>query len=64
MIKNGFKTSTKLPSKLAAGNYVIRHEIIALHSGSNVNGAQLYPQCTSFPLTLFPSILPSLFFPL
>jgi cellulase len=34
-----------LPANLAPGNYVIRHEIIALHSASNDNGAQLYPQC-------------------
>ncbi|XP_014554032.1 lytic polysaccharide monooxygenase [Bipolaris victoriae FI3] len=45
LIKNGFKASVKLPSKLAAGNYVVRHEIIALHGGSSPNGAQLYPQC-------------------
>ncbi|EDU48430.1 endoglucanase IV [Pyrenophora tritici-repentis] len=45
LIKNNFKTSMILPAKLAPGNYVIRHEIIALHAASNVNGAQLYPQC-------------------
>ncbi|CAA9959720.1 hypothetical protein PTMSG1_03129 [Pyrenophora teres f. maculata] len=45
LIKNNFKTSMVLPAKLAPGNYVIRHEIIALHAASNVNGAQLYPQC-------------------
>lgn len=30
---------------LAPGNYVIRHEIIALHAGGQTNGAQSYPQC-------------------
>lgn len=49
LIKNGFKASVKLPSKLAAGNYVVRHEIIALHGGSSPNGAQLYPQCKFIP---------------
>ncbi|KAH7384209.1 glycoside hydrolase [Phaeosphaeria sp. MPI-PUGE-AT-0046c] len=48
LISNNFKTSTVLPAKLAPGNYVIRHEIIALHSGQNDNGAQLYMQCLNF----------------
>ncbi|KAH9877926.1 hypothetical protein J1614_003143 [Plenodomus biglobosus] len=45
LIKNNFKVSTVIPANLAPGNYVIRHEIIALHGGQNDNGAQLYPQC-------------------
>jgi cold shock CspA family protein len=45
LITDNFKVSTVIPAKLAPGNYVIRHEIIALHGGQNVNGAQLYPQC-------------------
>jgi hypothetical protein len=45
LIKNNFKVSATIPKKLAPGNYVIRHEIIALHSAGNDNGAQLYPQC-------------------
>jgi|TARA_R110002003_G_scaffold109_11_gene9204 hypothetical protein len=44
LIKNNFVSSVKLPAKLAPGNYVLRHEIIALHGGQNDNGAQLYPQ--------------------
>ncbi|KAF2825731.1 glycoside hydrolase [Ophiobolus disseminans] len=48
LIKNNFVTSTVLPAKLAPGNYVIRHEIIALHGGQNDNGAQLYMQCINF----------------
>jgi cellulase len=47
LITDKFKVSTVLPAKLAPGNYVI-HEIIALHGGQNVNGAQLYPQCKFF----------------
>lgn len=50
LIENNFKVSTVLPAKLAPGNYVIRHEIIALHGGQNVNGAQLYPQCKNLHL--------------
>jgi cellulase len=45
LIAFNFTTSTVLPKNLAPGNYVIRHEIIALHGAQNDNGAQLYPQC-------------------
>lgn len=34
-----------VPTNLAAGKYVFRHEIIALHSAGQANGAQNYPQC-------------------
>ncbi|KAI1262406.1 glycosyl hydrolase family 61-domain-containing protein [Xylariaceae sp. FL1019] len=37
--------TTTVPSTLKAGNYVFRHEIIALHGASSVNGAQNYPFC-------------------
>lgn len=45
LTSSNYTTSLKIPSKLAAGNYVIRHEIIALHGASSDNGAQNYPQC-------------------
>jgi hypothetical protein len=45
LLTNNFTSTTTIPRNLKAGNYVIRHEIIALHSASNDNGAQLYPQC-------------------
>ncbi|KAI1084039.1 glycoside hydrolase family 61 protein [Whalleya microplaca] len=35
----------RLPTDIAAGNYVLRHEIIALHAAGNANGAQSYPFC-------------------
>lgn len=35
----------KIPENLKPGNYVLRHELIALHSAQNKNGAQNYPQC-------------------
>lgn len=34
-----------VPETLAAGKYVFRHEIIALHGAGSANGAQNYPQC-------------------
>lgn len=48
-----------LPAKLAPGNYVIRHEIIALHGGQNDNGAQLYPQCLNFKVGGSGNVAPS-----
>ena len=33
-----------VPESLAAGKYVFRHEIIALHGAGSANGAQNYPQ--------------------
>ncbi|KAF4583327.1 hypothetical protein EYR38_002076 [Pleurotus pulmonarius] len=34
-----------VPSGLAPGNYLLRAEVIALHSASGVNGAQFYMSC-------------------
>lgn len=34
-----------MPSTLAPGNYVLRHELIALHQAQQPGGAQAYPQC-------------------
>ncbi|KAI8951505.1 lytic polysaccharide monooxygenase [Xylaria longipes] len=45
MIAQNFTSDVDLPSGLAPGNYVLRHEIIALHSAGSANGAQAYPQC-------------------
>jgi cellulase len=42
-----------VPDTLAAGKYVFRHEIIALHGAGSENGAQNYPQCLVSPHTLF-----------
>jgi hypothetical protein len=40
--------SFTIPSVLAAGDYLIRPEIIALHEGSKQGGAQLYMACVQF----------------
>ncbi|KAJ4288555.1 hypothetical protein N0V90_011792 [Kalmusia sp. IMI 367209] len=40
-----------IPSNLAPGKYVVRHEIIALHAAGSTNGAQAYPQCINFEVT-------------
>ena len=40
-----------IPESIAPGNYVLRHEIIALHSAGDANGAQNYPQCVNLEVT-------------
>ncbi|KAF3038691.1 hypothetical protein E8E12_008454 [Didymella heteroderae] len=40
-----------VPESLAAGKYVFRHEIIALHGAGSANGAQNYPQCLNIEVT-------------
>lgn len=40
-----------IPKSVAPGNYVLRHEIIALHSSGESDGAQNYPQCINLKVT-------------
>lgn len=40
-----------IPSCLAAGSYIVRHEIIALHSATEYPGAQFYPSCHQIQVT-------------
>ncbi|KAI1636637.1 glycosyl hydrolase family 61-domain-containing protein [Biscogniauxia mediterranea] len=51
LIDNNSTWTTTVPSNLKAGNYVFRHEIIALHGASSENGAQNYPQCMNIAVT-------------
>ncbi|KAJ5421123.1 hypothetical protein N7465_003642 [Penicillium sp. CMV-2018d] len=51
LIANNNTASVTIPSAIAAGNYVLRHEIIGLHSAGEVNGAQNYPQCLNLKVT-------------
>ncbi|KAI4104927.1 MAG: hypothetical protein L6R37_002970 [Teloschistes peruensis] len=43
--------TVNIPSSIAPGNYVLRHEIIALHSADKPDGAQNYPQCINLKVT-------------
>ncbi|KAF2249269.1 lytic polysaccharide monooxygenase [Trematosphaeria pertusa] len=47
LIANRAAWMVKLPSQLAEGYYVLRHEIIALHVANETDGAQAYPQCVN-----------------
>jgi cellulase len=51
MIANNNTASVTVPSSIKAGNYVFRHEIIALHGAGSANGAQSYPQCMNIEIT-------------
>lgn len=57
LIANGGKHSLTLPSNLAAGDYLLRAEIVALHEAdtdytvNSARGAQFYPSCSQFTVT-------------
>ncbi|KFA53256.1 hypothetical protein S40293_04722 [Stachybotrys chartarum IBT 40293] len=51
LIENGNGWMVKIPETIAPGQYVLRHEIIALHSAGQENGAQNYPQCFNLEIT-------------
>ncbi|EOA86603.1 hypothetical protein ACJQWK_08934 [Exserohilum turcicum] len=51
MIGQNNTWSVTVPQSLAAGKYVFRHEIIALHAAGQENGAQNYPQCLNIEVT-------------
>ncbi|EGS19579.1 uncharacterized protein CTHT_0040570 [Thermochaetoides thermophila DSM 1495] len=48
-----------IPENIKPGFYVLRHEIIALHSAGQTNGAQNYPVCINLEVTGGGSDLPS-----
>ncbi|KAL0573052.1 hypothetical protein V5O48_008911 [Marasmius crinis-equi] len=50
-----------IPKNLKAGQYIIRHEIIALHSAYSYPGAQVYPSCIQVEVTGSGSALPTSF---
>lgn len=51
LIANNQTWSVTIPTSIAAGQYVLRHEIIALHSAGQANGAQNYPKCINIEVT-------------
>ncbi|KAF5354458.1 hypothetical protein D9758_012416 [Tetrapyrgos nigripes] len=50
-----------IPKNLKAGQYIIRHEIIALHAAYTYPGAQVYPSCIQVQVTGSGSALPTSF---
>ena len=43
---NGSPASVTLPTEVAPGDYLVRHELIALQLAVSVGGAEFYPSCT------------------
>ncbi|KAH8645347.1 glycosyl hydrolase family 61-domain-containing protein [Xylariales sp. PMI_506] len=59
LIANNNTWVVQIPEELASGNYVLRHEIIALHSAESLDGAQNYPQCFNLAVKGTGSLQPS-----
>lgn len=51
---NGSPANVTIPSTLKSGQYLIRHEIIALHLATTVGGAEFYPSCTQVTTHVIP----------
>ncbi|KAH7326791.1 beta-1,4-endoglucanase [Rhizoctonia solani] len=58
LAQNGLWT-VKIPENLQPGQYIIRHEIIALHAAGSYPGAQFYPACHQFEITGSGTALPN-----
>ncbi|KAF9501049.1 hypothetical protein BDN71DRAFT_1439291 [Pleurotus eryngii] len=50
-LMNGGTAIVTIPSNIAPGNYLIRHEIIALHLAVTEGGAEFYPSCTQIAIS-------------
>ncbi|EHK46784.1 glycoside hydrolase family 61 protein [Trichoderma atroviride IMI 206040] len=59
LIGNNNTWVIQIPEDLQTGNYVLRHELIALHSAEQADGAQNYPQCFNLAVTGTGSLQPS-----
>lgn len=51
LVENNNSWLVEIPKSIRAGDYVLRHEIIALHTAGQTNGAQAYPQCINLRIT-------------
>lgn len=51
MIANNITWTVVIPPTIASGNYILRHEIIALHAATALNGAQNYPFCFNLAIS-------------
>ncbi|KAL4875270.1 glycosyl hydrolase family 61-domain-containing protein [Aspergillus karnatakaensis] len=51
LIANDNSWLVQIPNTIAPGNYVLRHELIALHGSFEEGGAQNYPQCFNLEIT-------------
>ncbi|KDQ28096.1 glycoside hydrolase family 61 protein [Pleurotus ostreatus PC15] len=56
LVNNGNTWTTTIPASLAPGEYMIRHELLAIHTS---NQPQFYPECAQLVLTGSGSAQPS-----
>ncbi|EWC47691.1 hypothetical protein DRE_02891 [Drechslerella stenobrocha 248] len=47
----GLTWNLTLPRMIPDGQYLMRHEMIALHVATQLNGAQFYPSCSNIEIT-------------
>ncbi|KAG6861018.1 hypothetical protein C0995_004871 [Termitomyces sp. Mi166 len=59
LIANKGKVTFTIPSCIPPGQYLLRHEIIALHGASTYPGAQFYMECAQLQITGGGSTVPS-----
>ncbi|KAJ7919688.1 glycosyl hydrolase family 61-domain-containing protein [Mycena leptocephala] len=50
-LDDGSPARVTLPADLKAGNYLLRYEIVALHTAQSVGGAEFYPSCSQLKVT-------------
>ncbi|KAI8995240.1 glycosyl hydrolase family 61-domain-containing protein [Trametes punicea] len=50
LLNQGFPAEVQLPSNIAPGEYLIRHEIIALQNAMSLGGVEFYPSCTQLKI--------------
>ncbi|KAF8650916.1 hypothetical protein AX16_005041 [Volvariella volvacea WC 439] len=55
----GFTYDVKIPRNIAPGQYLLRHENLALHAASSAYGAQFYPVCIQLNVTGSGTLNPS-----
>ncbi|KAF5106020.1 hypothetical protein DV453_004305 [Geotrichum candidum] len=51
IIANNLSYTITIPEDIAPGNYLIRHELLALHLASDELGAQFYPMCANLRIS-------------
>jgi len=58
-VQSGTPANVTLPDNIAPGEYILRHEIIALHLATSLGGAEFYPSCTQLTITGSGTAVPS-----
>ncbi|KAF3901397.1 Endoglucanase-4 [Arthrobotrys entomopaga] len=51
LMQQGYQWTIQLPQNIQAGEYLMRHEMIALMNAASPSGAQIYPQCMNLKIT-------------